>query len=336
MLVRRAWLVRAAEAQHGNNIDDRCWMAPAAIVLAAQFLFCASVALLFEFHQPPPFAKYAKVAIGFVLLVLGCRAAWNLRDKPEVPTKHLLSLDWSRYRGFVFAMVFLWLQFVALTWGKAMLPIATSMWADPALASADAAIFGNDAWRVIPPATRFVDVVYMIWLPTVGAAFATLYFSRRTNRSAALLALFLTIGLLGTVGQYLFPSGGPIFFERMGLGDRFADLPTGFATNRAADVLWNAYQGNYMSFATGISAFPSIHVAVVTWMALAFRNPLVTVYAVVIFLGSIMLGWHYGIDGIAGATGAVACYLAAGALLKLTSARKELELAVGNASVRLP
>lgn len=286
-------------------------MYPAAVFLTVQFAFCIAVALTFGFYQPPPVAKYASTAAGLTLLAVGLRILWTLRHFPESPMSHLVESEWSEERGFCYAMVFLWLQFVALTWGKAMLPIATSMWADPVLANLDAAMFGGDAFRLFPASSRFLDVVYLTWLPTVGAAYAILYFSRRPWREASLLAFFLTVGLLGTVGQYLLPSGGPIFFERLGLGNRFAEVGWQFNSLQVSDRLWSAFQGNYISFATGISAFPSIHVATSTWIALAFRNPLAYIYAALIFVGSVALGWHYAIDGIAGALGALICYGAA-------------------------
>lgn len=289
-------------------MKDRQWMLPAAVLLAVQFAFCITVALTFGFYQPPPVAKYASTAVGLGLLTLGLRILWQLRHLPESPMSHLVEAEWIEERGFCYAMVFLWLQFVALTWGKAMLPIATSMWADVPLANLDAALFGEDAFRLFPASSKFLDVVYLTWLPTVGAAYAILYFSRRPNRETGLLAFFITVGVLGTVGQYLLPSGGPIFFQRLGLGDRFADLGWQWNSLQVSDRLWNAFQGNYISFATGISAFPSIHVATSTWIALSFRNPLAYIYAALIFVGSVALGWHYALDGIAGALGAIFCY----------------------------
>lgn len=291
-------------------------MFPAAIFLGVQFLFCALVAMMFGFYEPPPVRKYAKISFSLVLLVVGVRALWNLRSRPEKPTRHIIALDWSAQRGFAVAMIFVWLQFVALTWGKAMLPVATTMWADAPLANFEAALFGQDLWRLFPSSNRIMDAIYMAWLPTVGMAFTILYFSKRPNRSQAILALFLTIGVLGTIGQYALPSGGPIFFERLGFGDRFSEIPYAWQTNVAAEKLWSAFEGRYISFATGISAFPSIHVAVSTWMVITFRNPLAAAYAVFIFIGSVALGWHYALDGIAGAIGAGFCYLAAKPMLQ--------------------
>jgi hypothetical protein len=297
-------------------------MVPAGIFLAVQFVFCAAIAVTFGFYHAPPFSKYFLTALSWAIMVIGVWMLWNLRHRPESPISHLKLLDWSRHRNFAFAMALLWLQFVALTWGKAMLPVATSMWADVPLANLDTALFGADAWKLLPPENVVIDAIYMAWLPTVGAAYAILYFSRRRNRNVGLLAFFLTMGLLGTLGQFAFPSGGPIFFQRMGLGDRFADIPYAMQTRSAADWLWEEYSGHYIGYATGISAFPSMHVAVSSWIGMTFRNWLAISYALFIFFASIMLGWHYAVDGIAGAIGAALCYSLAKVIVSKDWSRK--------------
>ena len=153
-------------------------------------------------------------------------------------------------------------------------------------------------------------------LLVVCGAFVANFLGRRPNREQALLAFFLTVGLLGVFGQYLLPSGGPIFWERLGFGDRFAAIEIPNRTLGAADKLWAAYQGHAISFASGISAFPSIHVATTAWIAITMRHWLGYAYLAVIFFGSIILGWHYALDGVAGIAGALICYALAKAVLR--------------------
>lgn len=283
-------------------------MGAAAAFVAFQLCVAAGLALTLGFYEPPPFIKYFTTAGVMPLFYAGGFAAWNLRGSPEKPTAHLMALDWKPLWLFTGAMALIWLQFVALTWMKAMIPLAAPMWADIPLANFEAAIFGQDAWRLLPAGNRSIEVLYLLWAPAVCLSYVAVYFRKSETREASLLALFLTIGLLGTFGQFLLPSGGPVFFERLGHGDRFADLNVLYRTQYLTDRLWEAYQGRYIAYATGISAFPSIHVATTAWMALAFRHWLAYLYLAVIFVGSIILGWHYALDGIAGAIGAALCY----------------------------
>lgn len=66
----------------------------------------------------------------------------------------------------------------------------------------------------------------------------------------------------------------------------------------------------------GVAAFPSLHVAFQTlaflWMRRLTRwgGIVFGVFACLIFIGSIVTGWHYLIDGVAGAALAWACYAA--------------------------
>ncbi len=292
------------------------WQLFAIAFLGLQLAFVISLAVYLGFNQPPPFEKYANAAFAVVAFVGGVTMAWRIRHRPARPLQFLIASDWSHYARFVSAMALVWLQFVTLTWAKAMIPLASGgMWADPALADFEAGLIGGDAWRLLPAPNMVLDVIYSVWAPTIGAVFAWQFYRKGPNRQTNLLALFLTIGLLGTVGQYLLPSGGPIFFERLGFGDRFAAMPPSHNALVASDYLWAAYTGNYLSFATGISAFPSIHVATSAWVALSARNAWGYLYLAVIFAGSIILGWHYAIDGVAGALGALLCYRLANKLL---------------------
>lgn len=69
-----------------------------------------------------------------------------------------------------------------------------------------------------------------------------------------------------------------------------------------------------ISIVLGIGAFPSLHVAFQTYVFLWMRRlwtsgeVLFGLFAVAIFLGSMITGWHYLVDGIAGAVLAYACY----------------------------
>ena len=63
----------------------------------------------------------------------------------------------------------------------------------------------------------------------------------------------------------------------------------------------------------GIAAFPSLHVGMIVLFTLALRRygPVfwcLAVYSLIVQIGSVALGWHYAIDGYAGALLAAAVF----------------------------
>lgn len=69
------------------------------------------------------------------------------------------------------------------------------------------------------------------------------------------------------------------------------------------DLLWSAYNGRETGLVKGISAMPSMHVAIVClfvllgWRVNRIAGIGFTIFAAIIMVGSVHLGWHYAIDG---------------------------------------
>lgn len=69
---------------------------------------------------------------------------------------------------------------------------------------------------------------------------------------------------------------------------------------------WHGQPFGGISIALGIAAFPSLHVAIQTYVFLWMRRlwlsgqVLFGVFAFAIFIGSMITGWHYLVDGLAG------------------------------------
>jgi predicted metal-binding membrane protein len=73
--------------------------------------------------------------------------------------------------------------------------------------------------------------------------------------------------------------------------------------------MWASFASGRPTIVAGISAVPSIHVAISCWTLLAARlmlpraAPYALAYALLIWIGSVQLGWHYATDGLAGILG---------------------------------
>ena len=202
-------------------------------------------------------------------------------------------------------------------WAKTMIPHVGGYWADPMLADFDHLLFGQDPWhlfRAVGLGPIFAKI-YVSWFPITFGMMGLLAFSRR-DHSVLLTAFLAILILVGTIGQYVLPSAGPIFFERLGLGPRFDPLvaTTDPSVTFLADYLWRNFETGGANLGTGISAMPSMHVTLAVWTMFAARawwRPLTipaAAYALVIYVTSVASGWHYATDGLVGAALAAAIY----------------------------
>jgi hypothetical protein len=116
----------------------------------------------------------------------------------------------------------------------------------------------------------------------------------------------------------VFASMGPCFYDLAypTQNDPFEPLMTYLAgVNRrypiwaltAQDLLRQDYLTKQVGFGAGISAFPSMHIAVAVlnavlgWHLSAAAGWLLTAFAVLVVIGSVHLGWYYAVDAYASA-----------------------------------
>jgi hypothetical protein len=137
------------------------------------------------------------------------------------------------------------------------------------------------------------------------------------ERSSILVSYFVLWSVAGPLIHLLLPAAGPVFFQNLGYGDRFAGIPVPEEMERMSSYLWTVYSGTQFAPGSGISAMPSMHIATTAWMVIAVHvlarpwSAAMTAVGLLIFLLSVSLGWHYALDGVVGAAAAVGCYLAA-------------------------
>jgi hypothetical protein len=235
------------------------------------------------------------------------------------------------------------------TSAKTMLAEVAPFTHDRELARFDALLHAGDPWRAwvwLTPLLPSLQVIYAVgWgLALVASMGFACLEAPDPLRRQFLWSFLLSWIVLGNVVAGLMMSGGPVFYEDL-LGDpRFHQLTAnldragigGWLDCRA--MLWRAYIHHSAGVGTGISAFPSLHVSMATlftlfWWRLDRRlGASAAVFALVTFVSSILLGWHYAVDGYAAALGTVAIWWAAGRAVathqKATASLQERKLLV--------
>ena len=136
---------------------------------------------------------------------------------------------------------------------------------------------------------------------------------------------FVAGNLLAT----LMASVGPVYYGNFfgdaeiyaAMLDRLNDI---HVSNPLRAVGYQSYLiSNYESSETllgGISAVPSMHVGTTLMLLFLFwrtriAREILIAYNLIIYAGSIILGWHYGVDGLVALPVALACWWAAGRIV---------------------
>ncbi len=222
--------------------------------------------------------------------------------------------------------------------GKDLIPVIAPFSWDPFFAEIDRFIhFGHDPWRLLyvvtgtPMVTTFINAAYHLWLMLAYFMifFACFNAAKGDNHRTYLAADVISWVVGGNILATIFSSAGPVYYQAFGYGDAFAPLmQTLYAFNEISPVwalhLQEMLIDGYMNDTgiKGISAMPSMHVASTVTMTLyAFTLSrrlgwLMALFAGLILVGSVQLGWHYAIDGYASILFAPLCWLGARKLIR--------------------
>ena len=208
----------------------------------------------------------------------------------------------------------------AFSFLKSSIPLIVPFYADPPFAAFDRWLHGGiDPWILthdlgaMLPMDRLLPLYLSVWaIPAISLPLILAVTDRNAERKARFLVLYLGCWLiLGNVIALAASSVGPVYYDALLGGDRFATLQlaledTGLKETRIGAVqgyLWAAYAERGIALGSGISAFPSVHVgiATITALYLAERSrwlilPGFAFLAAIGFL-SVYTGYHYAIDG---------------------------------------
>ena len=207
---------------------------------------------------------------------------------------------------------------------------------DVAQANIDAFLhFGTDPWRWLY-AVAENDLVRAVveWNYNVFwflLNFGALFFVATSPMAASVrtryLACFMAVWIIvGNVLAALFLSAGPAFYgavtgDAARFGEQLAFLAHGAVSRNSAvtyqQYLWSLHEARQAGFASGISAFPSVHVGLAMLNALFLREydrrlgALAFLYVAFVAVSSVYLAWHYAIDGYVSAAVTLVVYAVA-------------------------
>ncbi len=211
---------------------------------------------------------------------------------------------------------------IGFSFFKNLIPEIVPYFADPTLARIDAWLHGGiDPWTFAHAmgfaknAQMLLPAYLNLWIiPAVSFPIVVLLCDSDATRVKRYIWLFFgSWFILGNVFALAGSSVGPVYYDRLLGGDRFAGLTVALRDSGVTqsligtvqEALWQRYLGGGLDLGLGISAFPSMHLAVATITALYLweRSRILGLIgilftAVILFL-SVYTGYHYAIDGYA-------------------------------------
>jgi hypothetical protein len=301
-------------------------------IVAAYYVGFLAVLRLYPDVIPTGFlvsvVGFAMLSAVFIILCVFILRFYHIatRVKPERPIPALLKdmkqflTDKKRLANGIPMVLIVMVFMYVFSNIKAAIPILNPLAWDTYFAQLDSTLhFGTQPWVWLQPLLGYAPVTYLIninynfwflatWIMWVHFAFADKPSELRTRFFLSFFAMWAFIG--GALAVW-FSSAGPCFYGRLGFTpDPYAELMAYLrGVNEVLpiwalpvqDELWRGYTDNSI-IVRGISAMPSMHNASALLYALAgyqvsrFAGRLLSVHAILIFIGSIHLGWHYAVD----------------------------------------
>lgn len=272
-----------------------------------------------------PFACYMIAGIGLQFLFRKLRKQplrdyWNaIRTRP-----------WLLLSGRILLSTLL--MFYSYTWIKLAIPLIHWSNLDPQLWKLDQTLHGGISPSLFatglftnPLFLRFLDYLYALWLPVVLAGQGFFSVDLQNEFRARFFFSIIAVWMVGVWIYVAVPALGPVYIWPQVFREVHASMPLQADTQRVlganyAKVVESRKTGRIkapFNPSYGVAAMPSLHVAMMMLLFLWARKWhsvmafFFAVIGVLIFIGSIVSGWHYAIDGYAGALLAWGVYCAA-------------------------
>ena len=313
------------------------------LVLASNYFLLGKIDIIIGAYNKPFLIFMTAYSLAFIFLRVLYIMLWRRPDELSKSIVHDLSVYLRPERLIPGVLVILSFPIFFSAFGtfKSSIPGINPFSWDPTFMRIDLWLHGGtEPWRLLQPLlgypvmTVFIDYVYVLWFFVFYGILFWQAFSvgNPLLRMRFLISFLLVWIIAGSLLAVVFSSAGPVYYGRVtGLEDPFEELMSylnsvdvkhSIEALKVQDILWISYQNNSPGFARGISAMPSVHVALTVllaamgWSTHKFLGIILTVFAVLIMLGSIHLGWHYAIDGYFGAIVAIIIWISTGKILK--------------------
>ena len=298
------------------------------------------------------------------LLVAGCLTAIGIASlRQEAPLRAFISKIHRILPPARAASLLMFLGLAAFhgifTSLKNLVNLVVEFKFDRQLAELDALLHFGDPWAILPRwelFTRILQVQYsIVWVTLLAAmSFYVVLYSARSLRTQYIWTFLICWIFLGNIIAIQAMSAGPVYYAQVVGSGRFAPLMDYLSFSRhtvysSVDLqnrLWLSYDSGVVDIGSGISAFPSLHLAMATlWALVAYDvnkwfGRFMVLFAVLILIGSVHLGWHYAIDGYVSILATVAIWKLVGHFQRRQYPFQPMipafEHAIGNRSAREP